>query len=82
MVYTTNITGLSIILKDRVFYGKFDCYVLLLNGRNVVSRGTAVDEYNFCWFANLFSNFLILRAFSRKRYQKQEILFKRYSHKF
>ena len=53
-----NTPGLSIIWKDRVFYCKFDCSVLFLNGRNVVSLRTTVDECNFCWFA-IFSNFEI-----------------------
>ena len=54
-----NITGLSIILKDRVFYSKYDCSVLFLNqlnGRNVVSLRTAVDECYFCWFANCYEH--------------------------
>ncbi len=29
-----------------------------------------IDQHELCWFANLFSNFLILRALSVKKYQK------------
>ncbi len=35
----------------------------------------SIDQHELCWFANLFSNFLILRALSVKKYQKHEILF-------
>ena len=48
------------------FYSKFDCSQLFLNGRNVLSLSTNIYEYNLCWFANLFSNVLILLAFSKK----------------
>ena len=34
-----------------------------------------IDEHKLCWFANLFSNFLILRALNVNMYQKYEFLF-------
>ena len=64
------------------FYSKFDCSLLFVNGRNVLSLSTNVYEHNLCWFASLFSNVLILWAFSKKRYQKQRIIFKLYPRYF
>ena len=59
------------------FYSKFDCSLLFLNGRNVLSLSTNVYEHNLCWFANLFSNVLILyEHLAKTRYQKQRIVFK------
>ena len=52
------------------FYSKFDCSLLFLNGRNVLSLSINVYEHNLCWFANFFSNVLILRAFSKKEVSK------------
>jgi hypothetical protein len=65
-----SILGLPIILKNWVFYSKFDYSVRFLNSKNVVSLRKTVDECKSCWFANLFSNFLILRALRRKKVPK------------
>jgi hypothetical protein len=52
------------------FFSKFDYSVRFLNSKYVVSLRKTVDECKSCWFANLFSNFLILRALSRKKVPK------------
>jgi hypothetical protein len=46
--------------------------VRFLNSKNVVSLRKTVDECTgkSCWFANLFSNFQILWALSRKEVPK------------
>ena len=65
-----SILGLPTILKNLVFYSKFDYSVRFLNSKNVISLRKTVDECKSCWFANLFLNFLILRALSRKKVPK------------
>jgi hypothetical protein len=57
-----SILGIPIILKNLVFYSKFDYSVGFLNSKNVVSLKKTVDKCKLSWFANLFSNFLILWA--------------------
>ena len=42
------------------------------NSKNVVSLRKTVDECKSCWFANLFSNFLILRALKQKKSTKNK----------
>ena len=66
-------------------------YLVPVEGYSLIAESSYANKYfksesvfsflnNLCWFANLFSNVLILQAFSKKRYQKQ--VFKLYPRYF
>ena len=62
IIYTWHVSrtvyiGFSIILKDRVFHGKLDYFVLYLNSRNVAYLRTTVHENNLFLFANLTASY-------------------------
>ena len=43
-----------------------------LNSKNVVLLRKTVDECKSCWFANIFSNFLILQALIKQKSTKNK----------
>jgi hypothetical protein len=63
--FTNNFEKLSFFTANLIFT-QWD----ILNSKNVVSLRKTVDECKSYWFVNLFSNFLILRALSRKKVPK------------
>ncbi len=64
-----SLSGLSIILKNSFFL----LLSVIPDWLNVVLQRKSFDQHELCWFANLFSNFLILRPLFSKIFTKISI---------